>query len=286
MHLITVCNRRTLGLDLWEETAKLQGFIPTILGLGDKRDLGHESKRFGLKFVLLAQHLRTLDASDLCLVTDGYDVIFHNCISLHSILEQIPTHMLAFAGDVYENPDQGGPYKTRHLRIPYLNSGVYAGRAGTILDVLDAALHQADPFDLDDQRYFTQYMFANPQRIIVDHECKVFVCMAGLEARDYSVKDGKLVVFGTSTPSVIHFQGYYKDTTIVKELYPDNKRVQALAKHLHRFPGQCMRELGDTAKVLVNRVSSNLPVPKEYAIQTSIAIILLCLLLVLAALRT
>jgi hypothetical protein len=286
MHLLTVCNKRTLGLDLWEDTARLQGLVPKVLGIGDKRDLGHESKRFGLKFVLLAQHLRTLDASELCLVTDGYDVVFHNCSNLQAVLEHLPPHMLAFAGDVFENPDKGGPYTTRHLRVPYLNSGVYAGRAGTILEVLDAALRQKDPFDLDDQRYFTQYMFANPQRIFIDHECKVFVCMAGLESRDYAVKEGKLVVFGSSYPSVIHFQGYYKDTSILKDLYPADKRVQALAKHLHRFPGACSREIGDYAKRVVTRIGSNLPVPPKYSIHAAILVLVLTLLLIVLGLMS
>jgi hypothetical protein len=194
--------------------------------------------------------------------------------------------MLAFAGDVFENPDQGGPYKTRHLRIPYLNSGVYAGRAGAILDVLDAALNQKDPFDLDDQRYFTQYMFSNPQRIFIDHECKIFVCMAGLESRDYSVNEGKLIVFGSSQPSVIHFQGYYKDTSIVKDLYPGNIRIQALARHLHRFPGACSREIGDYAKRTVLRIGSNLPVPPKYSVHAAILVLCLCLMLLVLGFMT
>jgi hypothetical protein len=60
LKVITVCTKQTAGLDLWEKTLRKQHFIPTILGLGDSRSLGHESKEFGLKFVLLAQHLRTL----------------------------------------------------------------------------------------------------------------------------------------------------------------------------------------------------------------------------------
>ena len=278
MHLITVCNKRTLGLDLWEETARLQGLVPTILGLGDSRALGHESQQFGLKFVLLAEHLKTLEPNALCLVTDGFDVMFHHCTELQSTLEQI-TEQLVFAGDVYENPDQGGPYVTKHMRIPYLNSGVYAGRAKTILQVLQPALRLVNPLNLDDQRYFVQYMFAHPGTIHIDHLCKVFVCMAGLEKRDYEVQDGRLVLFGQSRPSVIHFQGYYKDTSIVKLLY-SNPRILALAQRLHRNPGACQRELGDRVKAL----GTTLPVPQKYAVKAGAVTIFILALLTLVLL--
>ena len=275
--MITVCNKRTLGLDLWEDTVRAQGLTPTILGVGDPRNLGHESLQFGLKFVLLAAHLRTLDPNALCLVTDGFDVVFHHCAELHSTLEQI-TEQLVFAGDVYENPDQGYPYVSKHLRIPYLNSGVYAGRARTILQVLEPALALPNPLDLDDQRYFVQYMFAHPGTIHIDHMCKVFVCMAGLEEkRDYEVKDGRLLVFGQSRPSVIHFQGYYKDTSIVKLLYPDNARIIALAQSLYRNPGACQRELGDKIRAL----GKALPVPTSHANTAGAVLVVIVVLLTL-----
>ena len=277
MHLITVCNKRTLGLDLWEDTARAQGYAPTVLGIGDTRQLGHESVQFGLKFVLLAAHLQTLDPNALCLVTDGFDVVFHHCAELTSTLEQI-SEQLVFAGDVYENPDQGGAYVTKHLRVPYLNSGVYAGRARTILKVLEPALALPNPLDLDDQRYFTQYMFAHPGTIHIDHMCKVFVCMAGLEKRDYEIQEGRLVVFGQSRPSVIHFQGYYKDTSLVKLLYPDNPRIIALAQSLYRNPSACQRELGDAVKAL----GVQLPVPSQYAVRAGAVSIFIVLLLTLA----
>ena len=263
VHILTVCTRRTAGLDLWEDTAVSQGFTPKVLGLGDHRALGHESKHFGLKFVLLAQHLAKLEKNEMCIVTDGFDVLFHNAQSLGAHLEHMPQEMLLFAAEAYENPDTGNPYPTRHLRLPFLNSGVYAGRAGAILKVLEPALANPKVLELDDQRYYTKYLFENPGIIALDHECKLFVCMAGLEKqRDYEVKDGKLVVFGSSFPSVIHFQGFYKDTRLVKELYPENPRVILLAESIHRFPSACKREAGD----LLVAVGKHLPVPPEYAV--------------------
>jgi hypothetical protein len=278
MHILTVCTRRTAGLDLWEDTAISQGFTPKILGLGDSRSLSHESKHFGLKFLLLAKHLETLDMNDMCLVTDGFDVIFHNAQSLSAHLDHMPPELLLFAAEAYENPDTGNPYPTRHLRMPFLNSGVYAGRAGAILKVLQPALTNPDILALDDQRYFTKYLFDNPGSIALDHECKLFVCMAGLEKqRDYEVKEGKLVVFGSSFPCVIHFQGFYKDTRIVKELFPHDSRVMLLADSIHRFPSACKREVGD----LLVKTGSLLPVPPKYALHSALTLFIGAVLLAL-----
>jgi hypothetical protein len=277
MHILTVCTRRTAGLDLWEDTAYSQGFTPKILGLGDLRALGHDSTHFGLKFLLLSQHLETLDKNDMCIVTDGFDVIFHNAQGLSAHLEHLPIEMLLFAAEAYENPDTGNPYPTRHLRLPFLNSGVYAGRAGTILKVLQPALANKNVLELDDQRYFTNYLFENPGSIALDHECKLFVCMAGLERqRDYDVKEGKLVLFGSSFPKVIHFQGFYKDTSVIRELFPGNARISLLANSIHRFPSACKREVGD----YIASLGKHLPVPHKYAVH-SVLFVCVCLLVLI-----
>jgi hypothetical protein len=274
--VITVCNKRTPGLDLWEKTLRAQNLTPTILGLGDSRTLGHQSKEFGLKFVLLAAHLQTLDPQQVCLVTDGYDVIFHNAQLLVQNLHSLPKDKLLFAADVYENPDQGYPYKTKHLRIPYLNSGIYAGTAQTILSVLQPALSLPNPYALDDQRYFVQYMFKNPHIILIDHGCQLFVCMAGLERkRDYDIKNSVLHVFDQSTPSVIHFQGFYKDTLWINEIYADTT-IQHLAKKIHRNPNACQRQLGDSLMFIGSSLA-----PRKYAIYVSIVFALLIFLFLL-----
>lgn len=274
--VITVCNKRTPGLDLWEKTLRAQNFTPTILGLGNSRALGHQNGEFGLKFVLLAEHLRTLAPEQLCLVTDGFDVIFHNTKNLVENLRSLPKEKLLFAADVYENPDQGYPYKTKHLRIPYLNSGIYAGTAETILKVLTPALLLPNPYAVDDQRYFVQYMFKNPHEILIDHGCQLFVCMAGLERkRDFEIKNSVLHVFDQATPSVIHFQGFYKDTSWIKEIYLDVK-IQALAQKLYRNPNACQRQLGDSLVFIGSSLA-----PKQYAIYVSTVFLVLVLLFLL-----
>ena len=282
MKVITVCNKRNAGLDLWEKTARQENFTPIILGLDDTRELGHDSQKFGLKFILLAQYLSTLPSDELCLVTDGFDVIFYNCAGLETQLDALHPATLLFAGDVYENPDQGLPYSTKHFRVPYLNSGVYAGRASTISAVLKPALQKQynETMALDDQRYFTQYMFSNPGVIFIDNECKFFACLAGLEyKKDFYAEEGKFKVFSQS-PCVIHFQGFYKDTRIINDLLLDQE-TKNLGRKLLRLPSPWGKPIGD----FLVKLGSFFPVNKNHFLHAGICCVLLFLLALYGSIR-
>lgn len=280
MHIISICNKKCPGLELWEKTARLQKLNPVVLGLDDKRELGHESEKFGLKFLLLSKYLLTLPPTDMCLVTDGFDVIFYQCENLEQRLrKEIQASELLFAADVFENPDQGNPYKTRHYRAPYLNSGVYAGRVDTILHVLQGALskNEHDTLVLDDQRYFTQYMFKYPGKIRIDHACAHFACTAGLEyLKDFYVKKSanvqSLEVLSGS-PCILHFQGFYKDTRIINELFPLNEDIKLLGRKLLRRPSPWGKAIGD----FLVKCGSLIPVTKQYQIHAGSIILLLLL---------
>ena len=287
MKLITVCNKRCPGLELWETTANLENLTPVILGLDDHRPLGHESQKFGLKFILLANYLSTLSPSELCLVTDGFDVIFYGCDGIEKRLEKaIQPGQILFAGDVFENPDQGLPYQTQHYKVPYLNSGVYAGRAATILAALQNALQkqEGETLALDDQRYFTEYMFSNPGSIIIDHSCEHFACTAGLEyKKDFYVQrplleeKPKLKVFSQS-PCVLHFQGFHKDTRILDELYAENSKVKNLGKKILRLPSKWGKAVGDFLVTL----GSYFPVSKQYRVHIGAGISFFLLFFIVA----
>jgi hypothetical protein len=282
MHLITVCNKRTPGLDLWEKTAKLNSFQPVILGLKDSRELGHETQHFGLKFLLLAKYLQTLPPQDTCLITDGFDVIFYNALDLEGKLQALPNHQLLFAADVYENPDQGLPYKTQFYRAPYLNSGVYAGKAAAILHVIQNVLDMDEDsaLKLDDQRYFTEYMFNHPGELLIDHGCYFFACTAGLEyKKDFYMKEGNLIVLG-NLPRVLHFQGFFKDTRIVDEMYSDPE-IKQLGKKLLRMPSKWGKFIGDTFV----KLGGSLGVDKQYRVHAGACLSILLLISLLVALK-
>jgi hypothetical protein len=237
MHIYTVVNKEDPGLDLWRLTAEKFQYKAKVLLAPKSSKLGHSSGWFGQKFVTLAEELKQLDPETLCLVTDGFDVIFIQDPLL--VEEKIKSlididSQLLFASELYENPDQGNPYVTENRLFPYLNSGVYAGKASVILTVLQTALDSDKVLELDDQRFFTQYMFQHPNRIVLDYNAKVFLCLAGFT--NFQIEKKKLIVTETKQePGIVHFQGYFKNTLgVVPHIFPSDEKAIALASILHR----------------------------------------------------
>ena len=227
MRLVTVVNREHAGLTLWKTSAENHGFKPEILGLNDSRPLGHSHNAFGVKFMVLAAFLKTISPDDLCLVTDGFDVVIadsHDRLQAR-ILRNLQHHKLLFCAELYENPDQGMPWQAN--RLPYLNAGVYAGKAGDILNSLIPFFKL--PLDsqivTDDQRYWTHYYFGHPDIIKIDHNGDVFACLLDVKER--------------SDAGVLHFQGFYKDLSHLSAT-----RLWNLAKAIHR-PRTLLSSIGD-----------------------------------------
>jgi hypothetical protein len=251
MHLVTVVNKDHPGLELWVHTARLAGHEPTVLRAPKSSKIGHESKWFGQKFVTLDAHLSTLPPDDLVIVTDGFDVVVLDAPGVieSKLRSSILPSQLLFSAEVFENPDQGNPYKTHHLRFPFLNSGTYGGSVAAIREALKPALDDPNVLQLDDQRYFTQQMFARPDRFVLDHDARLFVCLAGF--KDFSFSNGRLVVnFSKATPSVLHFQGYFKNTRgVLPHLFPSDRNVARWASLLHRQPN-ALTPLGDALSAI------------------------------------
>ena len=251
MKLITVANKRTAGLDLWEASAKRHGHDVVILGLGDKRKFGHQvGGNWGLRLMIVQEYLQTINPLELCILTDGYDVLILD--SPQTILEKLGKIMrcpLLFAGELFESPEQGHPYLTDGKWLPYLNAGCYAGTAHAILDALQQfrELPYADQFRIDDQRYFTKVLFSRPNLLQIDTEGFVFACLNGVEVRDAQPRsDGSILLKNGNTPSIVHFQGMHKNVIpYTSVLYHDNLQMQEWGKAIHNYHNKHVRFLGD-----------------------------------------
>ena len=228
LHHLVVATKRRPGLDLLLLSASQQGYRTTVLGANESRPLGHWAQAFGLKMILMRDAVAALPPDDWVLFTDAYDVIFQRpAAELVGALEAWEARAggpnrsaprLLFTAEVYEWPDVGLPYATRHLRLPFLNSGVYAGRAGAVLRAVDSG-----GYDLgtDDQRFFTGHYFAQaPVAVELDHAAALFACLAGLTGAQFSLVGGggggggaALVVpapgdgVAGAAPHVLHFNG-------------------------------------------------------------------------------
>ncbi len=192
LHHLVVATRHKPGLDLLLLSARSFGYRSTVLGRNDSRPLGHWDKAFGLKLLLIRDAVAALPPRDWVIFTDAYDALFQRAAGdLVAALEAREAadaaHALLFTAETYEWPDGGRPYTTRtQHRLPYLNSGVYAGRAGS----LAASLADGFTLETDDQRFFTTQYFDRSGRkpgVAIDHGAKFFVCLAGLERSEYEL---------------------------------------------------------------------------------------------------
>jgi hypothetical protein len=117
-------------------------------------------------------------------------------------------------------------------------------------------------------------MFSNPGIIRIDHECKYFACLAGLEyKKDFFAEGNKFRVFA-NTPCVIHFQGFHKDTRVINDLFKD-KELRALGKKLLRLPSPLGKFLGDS----LVKLGSYMPVDKKYFVHSGVCLLLMILIL-------
>lgn len=170
LHL-TVSNRAHPGLDLLLESARA---LKTRV-LGTSKTFGHGAG-WGARLDIIKDEIKTLDPSLKVLVTDGWDVLINGSSKdLEQWIDDHPGKVL-FAGEVFRHPYKDIHYPDSAGASPYLNAGVFAGRAGDILEILQA------PFDskTDDQGYYTlQFLYGN--KILVDAHSDFFLCLAGID---------------------------------------------------------------------------------------------------------
>lgn len=169
LHHLVVATKAKPGLSLLLLSARRFGYATTVLGGGDARPIGHHTTTlclfdcppsFGLKMTLVKEAVAALPPDDWVLFTDAYDVVFARAA------EELVADLVAwearaphgarilFGAEKLAWPDEGLPgYAARGgAAYPFLNSGVYAGRAAAILDAV------SDGYDIstNDQRFFTQ----------------------------------------------------------------------------------------------------------------------------------
>jgi hypothetical protein len=205
---LTVSNKPHPGLDALLLSCKPWGIQTRVLGMGSTTPIGHETGGFGLKLKLLKKELELLPPEQLILFTDAYDVIIQQSLdTLEAWLTEHPDKVL-FAAESAKWPlDIEDLYPAPlHFPSPYLNSGVFAGSAKSVLSLLQVPFTNTT----DDQGYYTRQFLAG-SCIVLDHEAKFFQCMVGLQPSQFLIKDKRFefthssgLKSWTSAPSILH----------------------------------------------------------------------------------
>lgn len=218
---ITVSNKPHPGLDALLVSCKKFEFETRVLGMGSKTPIGHKTGGFGLKLELLKKELELLPPEQLVLFTDAYDVIVqHSLAELEQWFQDAEnTNTVLFAAESSKWPleiDNLFYPPPLNFPMPYLNSGVFAGRARSILGLLQ------EPFTstTDDQGYYSKQFLSGKSCIKLDHRAQFFQCMVGLDAKQILVKEKSLeflhdsgIEKWTARPAILHLNN---GTTRVK----------------------------------------------------------------------
>jgi hypothetical protein len=200
--------------------------------MGNTTPIGHETGGFGLKLDLLKKELELLPPEQLVLFTDAYDVIIQNSLDkLESWINANPEKVI-FAAESAKWPLDIEDLYPAPLQFPspYLNSGVFAGKAKSILSLLQVPFSNTT----DDQGYYSR-QFLSGSCSVLDHNAEFFQCMVGLTPQQIIAKE-KRYEFShssglkqwTSSPSILHLnngvtRAKYFSSVILTVLGPQYK---------------------------------------------------------------
>lgn len=226
LHVVAVATELKDELKLLYSSALALGHRMAILGLGAPW------RGLGSKVDLLSGFLENKPADDVVLFIDAYDVLLLSDSA--DILSRFETYgaSLVFSAEVSCAPDAGLKllYNSTAPASPgpfaFANSGSYMGRVSDVkamLDevVLDIATHHtvqgADPFRLDDQRWFNRFYLRqnarrrDQRRIVLDHAGLMFHTLHGIPVEAFSATPGATGSLRSnvtsSKPCLVHGNG-------------------------------------------------------------------------------
>lgn len=227
MKVITIATHHNHHLERLLVSAKK--FDIEILQLGK----GREYKSHNDKTRWLLEYFEGLDDDEIVLYTDGYDSVFLS--DLKYIEEEFLKMDHPFVMGTEQNFNCDAPALSKlgfYLSYPkgkkpyrFLNAGGYIGRVGYVKDMLKRVEKDGE----NDQDMLNQYYAKNHGTIKLDHDQKIFSCIAGrsgMEDDDYELTNGKIrnKITG-SCPGILHaagknFYGLYKVTSQL-EFFPE-----------------------------------------------------------------
>ena len=210
--LITVATDMNDALKRYISSCKQFGFNPIILGLGTKWGGGdmENGPGGGQKILLLQEYIKTLDISEnkLIVFTDSYDVICNN--NINKLVETYKSdfeNKIVFASESSCWPDKSLEklYANTKRANKYLNSGLFIGYLN---DIQNLIIKSIKPYD-DDQLYYTLEFLSNTDKIKLDYENKLFLCLNCDEKYYHINKSTSLLVINSNKniPTFIHGNG-------------------------------------------------------------------------------
>jgi hypothetical protein len=221
IHYITIATKPHAILENIVKRAESQNETVTILGKEEDRFIGWQGRgNFGIKLrevYLFLQRPDLLD-DDIVLFTDAYDVIYcgnQEQIAKRYLQMEIP---ILFGAEKFCNPDPGraNEYLFRATEFPFLNSGLFIGRAWALRECMKDYVYDDNH---DDQRFWTNKFFDFPQYITLDYQNQIFLNSVGIPPSEI-LWNGKHAIYRGKNPQFVHING--PDKTDLRFFLPKN----------------------------------------------------------------
>lgn len=186
IHIVVISNKPAHPvLQLMKQDAATLGWIDfTVLG-EDQPDMkiGLEHG-YGMKVLLMDEHLRSLPSDDIVLFMDAHDVRILGTPEevLHRFLKQETRILIAAEKNCYPTPEAARYYKCysdRSIIYKYVNSGAYIGYVGALQDFIRKGIEHVRIETLDQDTFtglFLRYQ-TNSAFVKLDHQCELFQCI-------------------------------------------------------------------------------------------------------------
>lgn len=238
MKVITIATHSNHHLERLLASTEHFGIDIQLLGKGRTYTAHNDKTRWTLEY------MEQLDDDEIVLYTDGYDSAFLRDLDYIEQEYLKMDHPLVMGTEQNFNCDEPPFSKFRYyLNYPkgkrpyrFLNAGGWIGRVAYVRDILK--LVEKD--GANDQDILNQFITSNADKIKLDHDHKIFSCIAGrsgLEEKDYQLDDNGMVknTITGSHPGIIHaagknFVGLYKVISLLnffpKETFSDEEQKQ------------------------------------------------------------
>ena len=195
-------------------SCEIYGVKPIVLGMGHDWKGGNmiNGPGGGHKINLFKEYLNTIDTNQLIIFSDSYDVIMNNHINIliakyHELFED----KIVFAADTACWPDVNlsNAYpnlstKYCDLSTKYLNSGVFIGYSDDIKNIVKRHINNEE----DDQLYYTyEFLYNNKNKINIDYQCELFICIEGLTNKIFIDKNVNCISYNDNRACFVHGNG-------------------------------------------------------------------------------
>ena len=212
-HLVTVATHSERYLPVLEKQAENNGTKLVKLGMG-KKYVGHF-----MKDLEMMEYLKTVDRNDIVAFVDGFDSL------MLSDVNEVLAKFNSMNAELVLSVENIGFLSFIHATVfervkgKYLNTGLYMGRAGFLLDFL-TDMYKSDYNKTSNQKTWCSYLFKLDREgrfdgIKLDNESTIFLNHSFTTANHPVFKDKRITIDNGEKPCFIQGNGCEDMTYII-----------------------------------------------------------------------